>query len=219
LGNALSLSCLTLLSLTPPSNADAPTTLLNTNLTVFAKPYEELQSFPSFLTYLQQQSSLPVPLPPSHSEIRYAQTQDNNLPHEYTLLASSVPSSIPFARIALSRLPDATNLWIGNSHSVTALHKDDYENIYVQVLGQKHFVLLPPVASPGVNERTLKGARYRRSEEGGFELALDEDGGDVPFAMWDPDVLDRNATRYSRLLRPIRVTLDPGDFLYLPAMW
>lgn len=75
------------------------------------------------------------------------------------------------------------------------------------------------MASPGVDERLLKGARYRRSKDTGLELVLDEDGGEVPFAMWDPDVPERNATRYSRLLRPIRVTLDPGDFLYLPAMW
>lgn len=65
----------------------------------------------------------------------------------------------------------------------------------------------------------MKGARYKRSDKGELELVLDEDGGEVPFAMWDPDVPEKHATKYSRLVRPIRVTLDPGDFLYLPAMW
>jgi jumonji domain-containing protein 7 len=192
--------------------------LPNTTNLVFAKPHEEPQPFPSFLDYIiaQETSS---PTSSSQGEIRYAQTQDDNLPHEYASLSGDVPVSIPFARIALSRPPDATNLWIGNSRSVTALHRDNYENIYVQILGRKHFVLLPPVCMPGVNEVSLKGATYERDGEGGLELVEDVDGGDVPFAIWDPDRPGENGTRYSKLVRPIRVTLDPGDFLYLPAMW
>lgn len=140
---------------------------------------------------------------------------------------------IPFARIALQKDPDAINLWIGNSRSVTALHKDNYENVYVQVLGQKHFVLLPPHCQPCVNERELKAATYRRMEGvEGLRLELDgggdedaqegderHDGRRVPFATWDPDRPEENATEYSHLARPVRVTLDPGDMLYLPAMW
>jgi jumonji domain-containing protein 7 len=41
----------------------------------------------------------------------------------------------------------------------------------------------------------------------------------VPFAVWDPDRPGENATRYSALVQPMRVTLDPGDMLYLPCMW
>lgn len=41
----------------------------------------------------------------------------------------------------------------------------------------------------------------------------------VPFATWDPDRPDVNATRYSKLPVPMRVTLEEGDMLYLPAMW
>lgn len=41
----------------------------------------------------------------------------------------------------------------------------------------------------------------------------------VPFATWDPDRPDGNATTYSKLIEPMRVTLDKGDMLYLPAMW
>lgn len=49
-----------------------------------------------------------------------------------------------------------------------------------------------------------------------------EDGerlGPVPFATWDPDDPEVNATPLSRLAEPIRVTLEKGDMLYLPAMW
>lgn len=67
---------------------------------------------------------------------------------------------IPWARIALGRRPEAINLWLGNSKSVTALHRDNYENVYCQVLGSKHFVLLPPIETPCINEQILRCATY-----------------------------------------------------------
>lgn len=155
---------------------------------------------------------------------------------------------IPFARIALQKEPDAINLWIGNTRSVTALHRDNYENVYVQVAGRKRFVLLPPLCQPCVAERDLPPAHYTRrrrcrgattagrnpdddenddDDDDDKDLVLvmeDDEGGAaaaaaVPFATWDPDDPDARATPYSALARPMRVTLDPGDMLYLPAMW
>lgn len=41
----------------------------------------------------------------------------------------------------------------------------------------------------------------------------------VPFAIWDPDSPEENATPWSKLAEPMRVTLRQGDMLYLPAMW
>lgn len=106
---------------------------------------------------------------------------------------------------------------------MTALHKDNYENIYVQIQGQKHFVLLPPHCHPCINEKPLRPATYRR-KEGGLELVIDtaEQGGEtgrVPFATWDPDRPEENAGPHSKLVEPVRVTLEKGDMLYLPAMW
>jgi hypothetical protein len=113
---------------------------------------------------------------------------------------------------------------IGNSRSVTALHKDNYENIYVQIQGQKHFVLLPPHCYPCVNEKSLRPATYVRNvEDGQLQLVMDGSASDescsVPFAIWDPDQPHKNATPYSKLAEPLRVTLQQGDMLYLPAMW
>jgi peptidyl-lysine (3S)-dioxygenase / protease len=92
------------------------------------------------------------------------------------------------------------------------------ENIYVQVLGQKHFVLLPPLCHPCVNEQLVKSATYARNGDK-LELTLDDDEDDVPLARWDPDSPTVNVTEFSHLAKPIHVTLQPGDMLYLPAMW
>ena len=86
--------------------------------------------------------------------------ENDNLRGEYSELYKDVAKDIPWARIALSQDPEAINLWIGNSRSVTALHKDNYENIYCQVIGSKHFVLLPPVEIACVNEKQLPSATY-----------------------------------------------------------
>lgn len=137
-----------------------------------------------------------------------------------------MPADIPFARIALERQADAINLWIGNERSVTALHKDNYENVYVQVRGQKHFVLLPPIEMPCVNEQPLPKARYEPVDEepalskaGDLRIRETEDEDRVPVATWDPDSPKDRASEYSHLSIPLRVTLEEGDMLYLPTMW
>ncbi|TAQ85098.1 hypothetical protein B7494_g6582 [Chlorociboria aeruginascens] len=207
-------------AVTPNGKADAPTFTENGDL-LFAKPWEEQQSFDEFIDFISVQELSPSPS--SSTEVRYAQTQNNNLLSEYTTLAPFVPSSIPFARIALQQAkPDATNIWIGNSRSVTSLHKDPYQNIYCQILGQKSFVLLPPISVAAVGEKELTGATWvRELEENGrgFRLVKDEDNSVVPFPIWDPDEEDVNATKHSRLVIPMKVTLEEGDLLYLPALW
>lgn len=102
------------------------------------------------------------------------------------------------------------------------MHKDNYENIYAQIRGQKHFVLLPPLAAPCVNEKPLPGATYRLQdpeEPASIVARLDEPRQEVPVATWDPDMPAERTTPYSHLAHPMRVTLNEGDVLYLPAMW
>ncbi|KAL8639827.1 MAG: hypothetical protein Q9228_003186 [Teloschistes exilis] len=139
---------------------------------------------------------------------------------EYSTLYSDVPVDIPWATEALGGAgPDAVNLWIGNSRSVTALHKDNYENIYCQVRGEKCFVLLPPMETPCVNITYLEQATYARSGEDAFALVPEVASDKIPWPIWDPDNPDTNATALSHLSRPLRVDLAPGDLLYLPALW
>lgn len=76
-------------------------------------------------------------------------------------LYEDVDKDISWAKIVFGGQElDAINLWIGNSRSVTALHKDNYENIYCQIIGSKHFVLLSPLETACVNERMLPCATY-----------------------------------------------------------
>lgn len=113
------------------------------------------------------------------------------------------------------------NFWLGNARSTTSLHKDNYENIYVQVRGQKIFTLLAPVEMPCVNETKLRFGRYRPAADGEqtLEACLNADGEPLPVPIWDPDMPEERATAYSKLARPLKVTLNEGDMMYLPAMW
>ena len=127
-----------------------------------------------------------------------------------------VQPSIDWADAALGNENplDAVNLWLGTDQSVTAMHRDSYENIYCQIMGQKHFVLLPPIAAVCVNEQWLSPATYDHK----MNLVQDE-GHRVPCAIWDPDDSEKNTTAFSHLARPLRVTLEPGDMMYLPTCW
>ncbi|KAJ4325746.1 hypothetical protein N0V94_000506 [Neodidymelliopsis sp. IMI 364377] len=220
-------------SLTPHGNADSVVSL-PTGGNVFVKPFERDEPFSSVLDAIQSQSLSNTPTTQGETPnrlIRYAQTQNDNLRSEYTSLFSDVPPSIPFARVALEQSPDAVNFWLGSAASVTALHKDNYENVYVQILGKKHFVLLPPVDAPCVNEKSVLAGTYAPKGLGGKDvkvqveeeeelvISIDQPEAYVPFATWDPDRAHENTTEYSQHAQPMRVTLEEGDMLYLPALW
>ena len=89
-------------------------------------------------------------------------SEDDNLRGEYSRLYTDVPEDVSWATDCLDAGPDAINIWIGNSRSITALHKDNYENIYCQIRGRKCFVLLPSVETACVNIQTLAQAVYTR---------------------------------------------------------
>jgi jumonji domain-containing protein 7 len=216
-------------ALTPHGNADSVVSLPNGG-NIFVKPHEKDEDFSSVLKSIQaQELEKRKATKEDHTgrPTRYAQTQNDNLRAEYTTLFSDVPPSIPFARVALESPPDAINFWLGNSASVTALHKDNYENIYVQILGQKHFVLLPPADAPCVNEKSVLAGTYAPKDAAaatnetseGLVIAIDAPQTYVPFATWDPDRASVNTTPYSQYAQPMRVTLEEGDMLYLPALW
>ncbi|KAH5599369.1 tRNA wybutosine-synthesis-related protein 4 [Parastagonospora nodorum] len=210
-------------ALTPKGNADAVVHLPSGG-SVFCKPYEDTESFSSALSQIIAQEKSET----HDSATRYIQSQNDNLRSEYTALFGELPPSIPFASAALEQDPDAVNLWVGNSHSTSVLHKDHYENVFVQVAGKKEFVILPPISAPCVAERSVLSATYApldpelRTEDlrkDGLRISIDEPEEYVPLPTWDPDRPGENTTPYSEFARPMRVTVNAGDLLYLPALW
>lgn len=117
----------------------------------------------------------------------------------------------------LENKPDAINIWLGNSASVTALHRDPYENIYAQVMGAKNFVLIPPTETACVNEQFIPCAEYSGSPD--WLIKPDSPPLEVPVPLWDPDRPEENTTEFSKLCKPYRLRLNEGDLLYLPACW
>lgn len=230
---------------------------------VFTEPHEIEESFEDFLDDVQNDSSAPPSQKAKARNVKYAQTrsspqitpktiypkalnnqtENNNLPNEYSPLTPDLPPTLPFARIALNQSaeegPEALNFWLGNARSTTALHKDNYENLYVAVRGRKHFVLLAPVEMACVNEGRVRRGRFvpdfsssssfsassgagAVDDDDGSEtlkVEIDKDGEPLPVPLWDPDDPLKHTTPYSHLARPLRVTLYEGDMLYLPAMY
>ncbi len=93
--------------------------------------------------------------------ISYIQKQNNNLNEEFSNFLDDIPSDINnlFTNLFGTK-PDATNIWIGVKESVTAMHKDNYENIFTVIKGEKHFTLIPPVYYPFLRPCYYKDARW-----------------------------------------------------------
>lgn len=144
-----------LLKLDRPTPSPPPS--LSTSL---QEPVNHLQSQSSNL------GSNRTPLLPQEPAF-YLQSQSSNLgspssPTPLTPLLADLGSSIAgpsFAREVFETQPDATNLWIGDQRSVTSLHKDPYENLYLVIRGVKEFVLLPPTEFYCLHGESIRSSR------------------------------------------------------------
>ena len=104
---------------------------------IFQLPEERMIDFSKFIEIMEAKNS-------DEEEIFYLQRQNGCLTSDYPELASDVPKEIGFVSKALNKQPDAINLWIGGSKSISSLHRDPYENIYSVIKGKKIFKLFPP---------------------------------------------------------------------------
>ncbi|KAI0081802.1 Clavaminate synthase-like protein [Panus rudis PR-1116 ss-1] len=184
----------------------------------FAEPHIEQMTMRSFLSTLNTEDE--------QTEVRYLQSQNGNLytsdegqESEFHALLADVPNDLPWCSEALESPPDAVNLWIGNSKSITSVHSvaDPYENIYSVIRGSKTFTLLPPTEGWCMQERTYPHARYERASDASLVL--------VPSAESTPPI------RWSSILDPsdhanlppqahtLQITVNAGESLYLPAGW
>lgn len=133
--------------------------------------------------------------------------------------------------------PDVANIWIGDSRSITSLHKDPYENIYLVIRGSKTFTLLPPTEFYSLHEKLFTHAQYvytpsfttspstssapptSSSSSSSFSISKTKPELKIPWIPVDPT--SPNLDRYPRFqyAKPITITLEAGDMLYLPSLW
>ncbi|KAF8436161.1 putative pla2g4b [Terfezia claveryi] len=196
---------------TPFGNADSVVKNNEDGIEYFVKPHTTQGSFAELLDHLQNDTI------ESSDPVQYVQSQDDNLHGEYSTLLSDIDEEISWASVLGT--PDAINLWIGNGRSTSALHKDNYENLYCVLSGLKSFVLISPLEVACVRERTLPSATYMADADGGFKIVPDDPPSDV--SCWptlDPDNPEKSSPFWD-LCKPLRVDVHPGEILYLPAMW
>ncbi|KAH9936956.1 Clavaminate synthase-like protein [Amylocystis lapponica] len=191
----------------------------------FVEPHVEKMTMAAFLDKLSPEANA------SASEVYYLQSQNGNMytnryfdptaeddPSEFEPLRNDVPSDISWCTDALDKSPDAVNLWIGDSSSVTSIHSDPYENIYTVVRGAKHFTLLPPTEGWCLQERTYPHATYTRSPTTA-QLALVPSPPSTPAVRWS-SIMDPTAPgALPPDAHPIHITVRAGETLYLPAGW
>jgi len=148
--------------------------------------------------------------------IHYIQSQNSNLNGDFKpFLDTIVPRTLPFAEEALGKPPDAANLWLGASKSLTSLHKDPYENVYVVLRGKKVFRLLPPMS--WVPEVDADVARWRLEGEKEWKLEREKPVLTVPWSS--VDLSDPLLRKKYPWLKPLEITIGPGEALYLPGQW
>ncbi|RPA71907.1 Clavaminate synthase-like protein [Ascobolus immersus RN42] len=208
---------------TPWGNADS--VIEHAEREVFVKPHTTTQPFDQFLEDVIAGSHLTPSDLDGTKTVKYSQSQDDNLHGEYEPLLQDVPANLHWAAEVFGEKPDAMNLWIGNQNSTSAMHKDNYENLYCLIKGSKTFVLISPLEVGTLRERTLPSATYRPGEDGRLEVVLDvgEDGREEVVHCWptvDPESPGVwGETEEWKAGRRYEVTVTEGDVLYLPAMW
>lgn len=95
----------------------------------------------------------------------------------------------------------APRIWIGPKGTLTPLHRDDTDNLFAQVWGQKSFILAAPHHRPALGT-------WSTAPKGGL------DGCD-----FNPDAPDFQRFPLARDVTFLRITLQAGDLLFLPEGW
>jgi jumonji domain-containing protein 7 len=105
----------------------------------------------------------------------------------------------------LSRLPARVtrlhaHLWLGGPDTVTPLHYDAVNNVYVQVFGRKRMLLFGPDDLNGL-----------------YPFPIDSSFPHVSHV--DPERVDTARFPAFAACQPYEVELGPGDLFFLPAFW
>jgi jumonji domain-containing protein 7 len=171
---------------------------------------------------------------PSSSYVPYLSQQNDNLRTECNVLLDDIDKRSPLDDLFNApNGPEAVNLWIGDERSVSSLHKDHFENMYIVISGAKTFTLLPPTDIAFLPINTYPTARYQANPNPNYtkhsiqdEYILELTTCNCPSEQieWipiDPNKRVSAVQRHPwfRYTRPLHCTVYPGEMLYIPAMW
>lgn len=97
-----------------------------------------------------------------------------------------------------------TNIWLGPEHTISPLHRDEYHNIYVQIVGYKTFNLYPPKPKKTSRNMYADEANPNTSKVNLADKSP-ENQSKYPDFDWNSDYLE--------------ALLGPGDALFIPFGW
>ena len=95
--------------------------------------------------------------------------------------------------------PGPPRFWLGPAGTVTPLHADYDDNLFVQIWGSKRIFLAPPHHDAFLYTREANPVLFGS-----------------PF---DPEAPDFDAFPLARQAAIVEVVVEPGDMLYVPAGW
>ena len=202
-------------ALTPNGRADSLQKIALEDKPVFLQPATLLMTLSQLFDKLDE---------PQETPVYYLQSQNGNLNSDtpLTALLEDLPKNIPFAEEVLGA-PEAINIWIGTSASVTSTHRDPYENLYFVLKGSKTFTLYAPVDEIALCAEHVRTGQYVYSaEKKEFTTALDEPVTTIPWIPIDPLLpYHQLISKYPmyKYAQPQRVAVSEGQILYLPAGW
>eukprot|EP00892_Ulva_mutabilis_P001581 jgi/Ulvmu1/11423/UM075_0089.1 len=186
----------------------------------FLLPDNRQMSMQDFVRIFRQSKREQSPVPS-------VQFQNDNL-QEFASLSRDIDVTFPWAFRAFgASQPDAVNLWIGDKRSATTYHKDHYENVYAVISGCKTFTLRPPSSLPYMHLQLCPVYQQTMLPDETFSFADQHNlvrwcPVDVEAIQQGDSKLQQQRQLYPRYFngpKPLQVTVNAGDVLYLPAMW
>merc|ERR1740133_280815 len=109
------------------------------------------------------------------------------------------------------------HLWFGSSSVRSELHYDNVHNIYVQVLGKKTFYLSPVNGSSQYSQFYMYPRMHpsHRHSQIGFPGPVRATNGAFDDVV---EGVDHLTSKLKPKAQMTKVTLGPGDALYIPAL-
>lgn len=154
--------------------------------------------------------SIPSTDPSSRDIVGYLAQQDL-LSRSSTLAASCPPLPHTRAGPRGDREQWRCNTWIGPADTFTPLHRDPYENLFVQVVGRKRVHLFPPTSAPHLylqDSGTQPNTSVVPAERPLLQSGLQELRAQYP-------ALQEAATHPGAC----HTVLEAGDALFIPRGW